>query len=230
MESSITASLIAPVFNEEGNIDELVRQIYAAMENSGITWELLLIDDASTDSSWAKITAASAKNSQIRGIRLAHNGGQSGAFSCGFKNACGNLIVTLDADLQNDPEDIPIMLAKLVSENADGVIGYRHNRNDSFSKKLSSKIANAYRRNKTNDATIDTGCSLKVFKREFLDDFPNFSGMHRYIPTLAKLAGAENILQVPVNHRPRLHGVSKYGIWDRLWVGLADVRAVCWMQ
>jgi len=230
MSRTVGVSLVSPVYNEEANIVELVHQVEAAMDPSDLNWELILVDDGSTDGSWANIQACCESCAPLRGLRLARNSGQTAAFVAGFRAARGGFIVTLDADLQNDPGDIPGMLQEMKKRNADGAIGIRQDRNDNWVRRWSSLIANSYRRARTDDDTIDTGCSLKVFRAEFLAGFPNFAGMHRYIPSLARLNGAANILQVPVNHRPRLHGVSKYGVWNRLWVGLADVRAVNWMQ
>ncbi|RMH01595.1 MAG: glycosyltransferase [Planctomycetota bacterium] len=223
-------SLVVPVFDEEENLPELAAEIRAALADLDRPWEAILVDDGSRDGSWAVIQAEAAADPRIVGLRFAANRGQTAAFAAGFRAARGELIVTLDADLQNDPADIPRLLAVQAERDADVVLGYRSRRNDNWLRRLSSRIANAYRRWRTRDDTIDTGCSLKVFRARFLRDLPLFTGMHRFLPTLARMAGARRIEQVPVNHRPRTRGVSKYGVWNRLWVGLADVRAVRWMQ
>ncbi|KAA3613420.1 MAG: glycosyltransferase [Planctomycetota bacterium] len=223
-------SLIIPVYNEEENLAELLDQIRTAMAKQTRPWEVLLVDDGSRDGSWPLLQRLCAEVPEARGLRLQQNRGQTAAFAAGFRAAQGRLLVTLDADLQNDPADIPMLLQRQAQEQADAVLGIRRRRNDNWIRRWSSKIANAYRRRRTQDDTIDTGCSLKVFQTQFVRDMPLFTGMHRFLPTLARMQGAQKIVQIEVNHRPRLHGVSKYGVWNRLWVGLADVKAVRWMQ
>ncbi len=223
-------SLVIPVYQEADNVGPLVAEIRAALEGLADPWEVLLVDDGSTDGSWERIRAEAGRDPRVRGLRLAANRGQTAAFAAGFRAARGELVVTLDADLQNDPADIPRLLEVQRHEDADVVLGVRRNRRDNLVRRLSSRIANAYRRWRTRDDTRDTGCSLKVFRACFLRDMPLFTGMHRFLPTLARLQGARKVVQVEVNHRPRLHGRSKYGVWNRLWVGLADVRTVAWMQ
>ena len=223
-------SLVIPLFREEENVDPLVEEIGQALRDLDRSWELVLVDDGSDDGTWTRIRDRAARDPRVRGLRFAANRGQTAAFAAGFRAARGALIVTMDADLQNDPADIPAMVAALERDSADVVLGIRRDRHDNFVRRASSKIANAYRRWRTQDDSVDTGCPLKVFRSEFLDDMPLFTGMHRFFPTLARLRGASKIVQVEVNHRPRLHGESKYGVWNRLWVGLADVRAVRWMQ
>ena len=230
MAAAPRISLVVPVYEEEDNLGPLIGEIREAMEAVAEPWELLLVDDGSRDRSWEIIAREAAADPRLRGLRFRHNAGQTAAFVAGFRAARGDLLVTLDADRQNDPADIPRLLEIQAREEADAVLGIRRHRHDSLLRRWASRIANAWRRWRTRDDTVDTGCSLKVFRRVFLVDLPRFHGMHRYLPTLARLAGAEHIVQVPVNHRPRVAGESKYGIWDRLWVGIADVRAVRWMQ
>ena len=145
----------------------------------------------------------------------------------GFRAALGELVATLDADLQNDPADLPKLLAAL--DHADVVNGVRANRQDSWVRQLSSRIANGFRNWVTGESVSDVGCSLRVMRREYLDGVTMFRGMHRFLPTLLRLRGAR-VTEIPVTHRPRRHGESKYGIGNRLWVGLVDVFAVRWMQ
>ena len=223
-------SLVVPVYEEEENLPLLCQEIRTALAGQPAAWELLLIDDGSTDRSWMVIQAEAAADPRVRGLRFERNCGQTGAFAAGFAAARGAIVVTLDADLQNDPADIPRLLRALEEQRADVVLGVRTDRHDNWLRRLSSSIGNGYRRWRTQDDTLDTGCSLKVFRAPFVRQLPLFRGMHRFLPTLARLQGARTVVQLPVNHRARRHGRSKYGVWNRLWVGLADVRAVRWMQ
>ncbi|TAH35932.1 MAG: glycosyltransferase [Planctomycetota bacterium] len=230
MAAAPQLSLVVPVYEEEENLPILFREIRAALEGTGIDFEILAVDDGSGDGSWERIRAETVADARVRGLRFERNCGQTAAFAAGFRAARGGIIVTLDSDLQNDPADIPRMLQVLEERQADVVLGIRRNRHDNLIRRLSSKVANGYRRWRTRDDTVDTGCSLKVFRAPFVREMPLFKGMHRFLPTLARMQGARNIVQIEVNHRPRVHGRSKYGVWNRLWVGLADVGAVRWMQ
>ncbi len=230
MPAQPAVSLVIPVYDEEENLPELIAQIRSALGDGPPSWETLLVDDGSRDGSWSIIAAEGARDPRFRGLRFAANRGQTAAFAAGFRAARGELVVTLDADLQNDPADIPRLLELQRERDADVVLGIRRKRNDNFIRRWSSKLANGYRRWRTQDDTIDTGCSLKVFRTPFVREMPLFTGMHRFLPTLARMQGARRIEQTEVNHRPRTMGVSKYGVWNRLWVGLADVKAVTWMQ
>ncbi len=223
-------SLVVPVYEEEENLTPLLDEIRRALAPLERAWEVILVDDGSRDGSWAVIGEEASRDAHVVGLRFERNRGQTAAFAAGFQAARGGIAVTLDADLQNDPADIPRLVALLEEGHADAVLGIRQKRNDSWIRRVSSRLANAWRRWRTHDDTVDTGCSLKVFQTRFVRGMPLFTGMHRFLPTLARLQGARVILQVPVAHRPRLHGRAKYGVWNRLWVGLADVRAVRWMQ
>lgn len=230
MDERPRISLVIPVFDEEENVPLLFAELRAALASLAEPWEAVVVDDGSRDGSWARIRAEAARDPRVRGIRFERNCGQTAAFAAGFRAARGEVVVTLDSDLQNDPADIPRLLRILEEQRADAVLGIRRDRHDSLVRRVSSWIANSYRRWRTRDDTLDTGCSLKVFRAQFVRDMPLYRGMHRFLPTLARMQGARAIVQVEVNHRPRRFGRSKYGIWNRLWVGLADVRAVRWMQ
>jgi glycosyltransferase involved in cell wall biosynthesis len=221
-------SLIVPVYNEEENIAPLAEEIRAAMSRIEAAWELCFVDDGSTDRSLDAVKAEAAADPRVRYIAFAENCGQTAALAAGFKEAAGEILVTLDADLQNDPADIPVML-KLFGRDNDMVVGVRVRRQDSFIKKTSSRIANAVRNSLTGEHIRDTGCSLKVLRASMARHLPMFKGMHRFLPTLMKMQGA-SVLEVPVSHRPRRSGRSKYGIWDRAFSGLYDLSAVRWMQ
>ncbi len=220
-------SLVVPVYNEEENLSPLVAEIASALVPSGHTYELLLVDDGSTDASPRVMAELAAADRRIRVIRLRKNSGQSAALDAGFRFARGRIVVTLDADLQNDPADISRMLAEL--SRADVVCGIRANRRDTWVRRVSSRIANGVRNRVTHEQVTDVGCTLRVCRRELLYDLPMFSGLHRFLPTLLKMQGGR-VVEIPVNHRPRLHGVAKYGIGNRLWRALADLFAVRWMQ
>jgi glycosyltransferase involved in cell wall biosynthesis len=221
-------SLIAPVFDEEGNLERLHEEIRRTFEGRD-DWELILVDDASRDSSRAIIRRLAAADSHVRGIFFRKNCGQSAAITAGFRRARGAVVATLDADLQNDPRDLPDMLEKLAKSGADAVVGYRVNRRDTFVRRISSKIANRVRNWLSGDSIRDTGCSLKVFKNRAINTIPMFDGMHRFLPTLLRMHGFE-VLEHPVNHRPRTAGVSKYGIGNRALKALRDLLVVRWMR
>lgn len=221
-------SVVVPLYNEEENLPVLMGELGAAIATTGLTHELIFVDDGSTDGS-AEVLAGLAKSlPQLRILRHQRNAGQSAALVAGFRAARGRLVVTLDSDLQNDPADIPRLLARL-DEGFDAVSGVRRNRRDSWVRRLSSRIANAVRNWATDESVTDVGCSLKAYRREFLVDLPMFTGMHRFLPTLVRWNGAR-LTEIDVNHRPRLHGVAKYGIGNRLFRALADLFAVRWMR
>jgi len=221
-------SLIIPVYNEEENIRDLYQEIVRSLCGLSCEWEIVLVDDGSIDSSLAVIRALADSDPRVRFLSFAKNCGQSAAFAAGFRFAGGEVIVTLDADLQNDPADIPAML-QIYSQGVDMVIGWRAKRQDSVVKRYASRFANWMRNRISHETVRDTGCSLKVMRAEMVRAIPMFTGMHRFLPTLMKLEGAK-VAEMRVNHRPRGKGVSKYGIWDRAWSAAYDLLAVRWMQ
>ncbi|HPW36593.1 MAG TPA: glycosyltransferase family 2 protein [Syntrophorhabdus sp.] len=226
----VAVSIIIPVKDEGENIDILGNEINMAMENVTLPWECIWIDDGSTDTTVGELKKLSACDARHRLVILARNFGQSAALSVGFQNATGDILVTLDGDGQNDPADIPRLIEKLQKHGADMVNGVRQKRHDSFIRKISSRIANNFRDWVTGDRVTDVGCSVRVFKRECVKGIPVFKGMHRFLPTLVRMQGYTHIMESLVNHRPRVRGKTKYGIQNRLWVGLADLAAVKWMQ
>lgn len=225
--STVQLSVVVPLFNEEANIEPLVAEIHDVLGANGASYEILLIDDASSDKSPTILADIASSDPRIRVIRHRKNLGQSAALVSGFERVRGEIVITLDADLQNDPADIPRLLAEL--DHCDVVCGVRTNRQDDRIRKLSSKIANAVRNRLTHDSITDVGCSLRVCRAPFLANLPTFDGMHRFLPTLLKLNGAR-VTEIPVNHRPRAAGESKYGVGNRLWRGIADLLAVRWLQ
>ncbi len=224
-------SIVIPVYNEEENILELAREVDEAMEKVDLEWECLWVDDGSTDRTrdHLKIVAVKDPRKRHRFVSFAENAGQSAALWAGFRLARGKLIATLDGDGQNDPRDIPRLVSFLKNSGVDMVNGYRAKRHDSWVRKISSRIANAFRNRVTGKTVRDVGCSTRVFRRECVEHLPPFKGFHRFLPTLVVLEGYR-ITEVPVNHRPRLKGVPKYGIHNRLWVGLLDSFGVWWLR
>ena len=228
MEKNV--SIIVPVKDEEETIPLLAEEIGGAMGKTSFSWECVWVDDGSTDTSLERIKNLHHADSRHRYLSLTRNFGQSAAMMAGFKNAMGDILVTIDGDGQNDPEDIPRVVNRLIADRADMVNGRRKNRQDTLVRKISSRIANAYRNRMTGESVADVGCSLRAIRRECLEQIILFKGMHRFIPTLVRMGGYTKIIEVPVNHRPRKLGTTKYGIHNRLWVGLADTIAVRWMQ
>jgi dolichol-phosphate mannosyltransferase len=219
-------SIVVPLYNEAGNVAPLAAQILAAFSAERRPFELVLVDDASTDETWAQIQAAHQADPRVRGVRHSRNAGQSTALWTGFRAARGPIIATLDGDLQNDPADLPRMLAEL--DRHDLVCGMRLSRQDGFVRRISSRIAMGARKAALGADFRDTGCNLRVFKRSVLDGLFPFNGFHRFMPILVQGAGGK-VLEVPVSHRPRVSGVSKYGVWNRLGRGILDLVGVAWL-
>ena len=224
----VDLSIIAPLFNEQDNVLPLLREVAAAMSREGRSWELVLVDDGSTDATWARIQDARRQDPRVRGLRHGRNAGQSAAVWTGVQATVSPLLATLDGDLQNDPAEIPRMLALL--NEADFVCGDRSaNRRDPTLRRWSSALARWARTKALGYEFRDTGCALRVFKRECLGRIPGFNGFHRFLPILVAGDGWRT-LEVPVGHRPRVAGVSKYGVWNRLGRGLYDLLGVGWYQ
>lgn len=221
-------SVVFPVFNEQENIPILLREIRQALDGRK-SYEMVAVNDGSSDGSLDVLRAARAEYPNLRVLSLEKNTGQSAALDAGWRAARGLVVVSLDADLQNDPADIPGMLRKLEDEHVDMVMGVRVNRQDTLMKKIQSRIGNAVRNWITRDQITDTGCSLKAVRRECIDRVKLYTGMHRFLPTLVRIEGYRAV-EMPVHHRPRRFGVSKYGALNRAFRGLADCLAVRWMS
>jgi dolichol-phosphate mannosyltransferase len=221
-------SVVFPVYNEEENLPVLLEEITRALEGKGWSFEMVAVDDGSVDRSLAILRDLRTKYPNLRVLALEKNTGQTAALDAAWRAARGRLVVSLDADLQNDPADIPAMMRTLERESADMVIGVRTNRRDTWSRRMQSRIGNGVRNWITNDSITDTGCSLKLVKRDAIDRVRLFTGMHRFLPTLVRMDGRK-VVEMPVNHRPRRFGVSKYGAMNRAARGLADCLAVRWM-
>ena len=220
-------SVVVPFYNEQDNVEPLHRELDAAVGDVAGGVEFLYVDDGSRDGTRERLLGLAKRDPRIRVLRLEPNSGQSAAFEAGFQAARGEVTVTLDGDLQNDPADIPRLLAEL--SRADVVNGIRQGRKDGFVRKLSSRIGNGFRNFATAESVTDVGCSLRAMRTRYAKRVKLFRGMHRFLPTLLRLEGA-SVVEIPVSHRPRRHGTSKYGIGNRALVGFVDVLAVRWMQ
>lgn len=230
MDAELDLSVVVPAHNERDNVAPLLLEIEAALDPLGIRWEAIFVDDLSRDDSLAVLRSLQSGHPRLRVLRHLQQSGQSTAVRNGVKAARGRWIATLDGDGQNDPADIPKLLK--ARDQADPRVklfgGWRVNRKDSGSKRWASKFANAIRSRLLQDETPDTGCGIKLFERAVFLDLPYFDHMHRYLPALVKRAGWQTV-SVPVNHRERTAGVSKYNNLGRAWVGLKDLRGVAWL-
>jgi dolichol-phosphate mannosyltransferase len=222
-------SVVVPVFNERDNVAPLVNEITAALRGL-VAFEIVYVDDHSRDDTLAVLQNLKATVPELRVLHHVNQSGQSTAVRTGVKAARGEWIATLDGDGQNDPADIPKLLEKREASSVEVKLfaGWRVNRQDTGSKRWASKVANAIRSRMLRDSTPDTGCGIKLFEREAFLDLPYFDHMHRYLPALMQRAGWKTI-SVPVNHRHRASGVSKYNNLNRALVGLRDLRGVAWL-
>lgn len=225
-------SVVVPVKNEQDNIEPLIREIVAALQGRA-AFEIIYINDGSTDRTQQILDTLKQELPMLRVIRHRDACGQSQAVTSGVRAARYEWIATLDGDGQNDPADIPALLARLadthLADNLELLAGWRAQRNDTYLRRLSSKVANKVRARLLKDNTPDTGCGLKLFARESFLRLPNFDHMHRFLPALVMRGGGE-VVSVPVHHRARERGTSKYGVHNRLWVGIVDLFGVAWLQ
>ncbi len=226
-ESRPQLSAVVPAYNEVECIPVLVAELRAALDATMLAWELVLVNDGSSDGTGDAMGAEAAADTRVRVLHLERNAGQSAALAAGLSRARGDVLVTLDADLQNDPADIPALLVAL--EQADVVSGVRAKRHDSWIRLVSSRVANATRRAALGDSVTDIGCSLKAYRREVLEGLPMFVGVHRFLPALCSFRGAR-VVEMTVSHRARTRGVSKYGMGNRLWRGIHDLIGVSWLK
>ncbi|MDX1483635.1 MAG: glycosyltransferase family 2 protein [Alphaproteobacteria bacterium] len=225
-------SIIVPVRNEAANIRPLVEEIHAALEG-GPAFEVIYVDDGSDDGTGRELHDAAVRFPALRVITHGECCGQSAAICTGVDAAEGAWIVTLDGDGQNDPADIPALVKIALADGEDGAVdlvaGIRRRRRDSWVKRISSRVANGVRQALLKDGVSDSGCGLKVIRRSAFLALPRFDHMHRFLPALIIRGGGE-VRCIDVNHRPRLQGASKYGLFDRLWVGIADLFGVAWLR
>ena len=215
-------SVVIPLYNEGDNVVLLQNEVSAAL--AGLNYELILVDDGSTDDTVARIT----QSPEVRLLQFKKNAGQSAAMMAGMTAARGKAVVLLDGDLQNDPKDIPLLLAE-IEKGADLACGYRARRKDTVVKKITSRVANFVRSRFVGDGVRDTGCTLKAMRRECVNALVPFKGVHRFIPALVKNAGFK-VVEVPVNHRARQYGISKYGLGNRAIKATTDMLGVRWLQ
>jgi len=223
-------SLVIPCYNEEGNLRELIKAIREAVEPLKFSYEVVITDDCSKDGSWAILKELAAADPRIRVQRFQKNSGESAASFAGLKWARGKYLFTLDADLQNDPKDLPKFLEAL--QRFDCVCGTRvkaRGEGDNFIKVLSSRIANAVRNRLSGEQISDAGCTYRAFKRECIENLKFFKGMHRFLPTLFKIEG-HTVTEIEVGNNPRFAGQSNYGVWNRLFASFYDLLAVRWMK
>lgn len=223
----IDLSIIIPVYNEVENIHDLYQEIAAALPVDRFRYEVIFVDDGSTDGTGASLQQLLQNHSNLQAIYHKQNYGQSAALLSGARAARYALLVTLDGDGQNDPADIPRLLEQMQDART-VVLGNRKKRDDNNLRKLSSRIGNGIRRGLLKDDCPDTGCSLKLFPRDAFLALPHFNHLHRFLPALFKRAGFK-LVNLPVNHRPRWYGVSKYGVMNRLFVGIHDLIGVRWL-
>jgi dolichol-phosphate mannosyltransferase len=223
-------SVVVPCHNEENNLGPLTEAIQQALDPLGRAYEIIITDDCSTDTSWEVLRKLAAADPRIRALRFESNSGQSAALWAGLRAARGQVLVTLDADLQNDPGDMPALIAGL--SDADCVCGNRvaaRAAGDSWLRRISSRIANSVRNRLSGEAISDAGCCYRAFRRECIAGVKFFKGGHRFLPTLIKMEGF-TVKEVPIKHHSRASGKSHYGVWNRLFKTSADLMAVRWMK
>jgi glycosyltransferase involved in cell wall biosynthesis len=230
--SVIDVSIIAPAYNEVGNVEPLIERIREVFAPSGLVYEAVIVDDCSTDGTREKLLQLAAKYPWLRVIRLDRNSGQTAAMDCGFRHARGSVWGTVDADMQNDPAEI-LRLMKLLGPEVDMVNGWRKDRADKnkFMRRIQTRIANGIRNRLSGDPPPqikDSACGLKVYKRQCLEGFTLYKGMHRFFPTLVKMRGFK-VIEVPVSHNPRFSGTTKYKFGSRVIRAFVDLLAVRWM-
>ncbi len=223
-------SVILPCYNEEGNLRPLVAAVRAALAPLNLPYEIVITDDCSTDQSWNLLKELAAADPRVRAQRFARNSGQSAALWAGLTAARGRWLVTLDADLQNDPKELPRFVAAL--QDHDCVCGSRvesRQQGDRFIRIVSSRIANWVRNKLSGEEISDSGCCYRAFKRECIANLKFFKGMHRFMPTLIRLEGF-SVVEIPISTNPRFAGQTKYGVWNRLFASFYDLLAVRWMK
>lgn len=225
----IYLSVVSPAHNEAENLPRLLEEIAAALARSEYGWEIILVDDSSTDDTPRLLPELMKKHPQLRVLSLRNRSGQTAALDAGLHRARGSFIAMLDADLQNDPADIPRLLDTLLTTQCGLINGWRANRRDPWVRLVSTRVANRVRNWLTHEQIHDSACGLKVFRHECIDHLKLFNGMHRFLPTLVKMEGYE-VVEIPVNHRPRTAGRAKYGVFNRVFKALRDCLVVRWMQ
>ena len=226
-EQTVELSVVIPAYNEEQNVTALLKRITEVFEPFERSFEVVIVDDGSTDKTLELLQEHKQSKSWLRVIAFDRNYGQTCAMAAGFKAARGAIIATLDADLQNDPMEIPRLIEML--NECDAVVGWRLKRQDPWLRRVSTRIANNVRNKLSGESIHDSACSLKVYKRACLEGLTLYKGMHRFMPTLLKMRGFK-VMEVPVSHHPRYAGKAKYGVWNRMFRAFVDLLAVRWMK
>jgi len=226
---AIAVSLVVPARDEAESVPVLAGEIEAVMDGLGLPWECFWVDDGSRDGTLLELKRLHARRREHQYLSFDRSYGQSAALAHAFRRVRGEAIVTLDADLQNDPRDIPTLLGALRRGAADMVNGFRAVRHDNLIRRISSRIANGFRNWVLRESVRDVGCSLRCVRAACVRDLPYFHGMHRFLPKLVGMRGYR-IMEIPVGHRPRRYGTAKYGIGNRMWVGLLDTLGVRWLE
>jgi glycosyltransferase involved in cell wall biosynthesis len=221
-------SVVIPIYNERDNLEPLLNELEEILRQVGRPFEVICVDDRSTDDSLQILHRLKGDRPWLRVIRHNINSGESAGEATGFRHARGELIVTMDGDQQNDPADIPMMLAAMEDDVA-AVCGVRRIREDDLVRRASSRIANRFRNAVTGDRILDAGCTFRILRRSALGEVLVFNGMHRFLPTILRLQGYR-VVECLVNHRPRTRGKSKYGVGNRAWRGLLDCLAMRWYR
>ncbi len=230
VHQALRFSLVVPIYNEEENVQDLLAEVEAVLVPHG-PFEAVVVDDGSKDQSLQRMQSWKLQRGAqwLRIVTLVQNSGQSAAVMAGVEQARAEVIATIDGDMQNDPRDIPAMLARVEAGEVDAVCGVRRKRQDSFTRRVSSRIANGVRNWLTADRVTDAACGIKVIRREYFLRAPRFVGMHRFMATLVRYLGGK-VAEMDVNHRPRAAGTAKYGIGNRIWKGLRDCFAMRWLR
>jgi dolichol-phosphate mannosyltransferase len=223
-------SLVVPIFDEEANVQALLAEVEQVLLPHG-PFEAVLVDDGSRDQSLARMREWKAAHGAtwLRIVTLVANSGQSAAVMAGVEQARGEVVATMDGDMQNDPRDLPAMIARVLAGECDAVVGVRRKRQDTWTRRMSSRIGNGVRNWLTGDRVTDAACGIKAIRREYWLRAPKFAGMHRFMATLVRWLGG-TVVEVDVNHRPRAAGTAKYGIGNRVWKGLRDCFAMRWLR
>ena len=224
----VELSVVIPAYNEEGSVGPLYEELHEVLSASGRSYEIVFVDDGSTDATFERLRALHERDPAVRVVKFRSNFGQSAAMKAGFDHAGGEVVVTMDADLQNDPHDIPRLLEKIEVDDLDVVCGWRYNRHDPLSKKVFSKFANALRKTLTHEAIHDSGCTLRAYRRECIKDLELYGELHRYIPAMLLWKGY-HVGELQTNHRDRSFGQSKYN-WARLVKGFLDLLVITFWQ
>lgn len=224
----VELSVVIPAYNEEESVGPLYEELREVLSASGRSYEIIFVDDGSTDATFERLRALHEQDPTVKIVKFRSNFGQSAAMKAGFDHAGGEVIVTMDADLQNDPHDIPRLLEKMESDDLDVVCGWRYNRHDPISKKVFSKFANALRKTLTHETIHDSGCTLRAYRRECVNDLELYGELHRYIPAMLLWKGY-HVGELQTNHRDRSFGTSKYN-WARLVKGFLDLLVITFWQ